>query len=1019
MRASYPFRDIETRWQRVWNERTTEVAAAKERAYVFSWPVPVAPQGGDDVSFLRRSAVADTVSRFWRHQGVEPFLPLAADGFQPEVLAAATESGKPPQVIVLEEMGRIEAIARSIGCRHAVPPVSTSEAATYRLTQWIFLQLHAKGLVFRSEAERVVCGRCRRRYRPGTPGQPSQDTTSCPRCGGNLEERKVAEWRLDLRPYGDRLVSDLERIDLPECIRSTQRALIGRCRGSEVVFPVSRPFELEYQDLTMFTTRVEMIFGVTFLLVDPEHPILEHVLDPAYEEEVTRYRERLRKGAEPAISAARTGGFALNPANLKRIPILVSPLANKPHSEGAVMAVPAHDAELFVLAKRLKLAIREVIHNDKARFDSHTRLEEPWLGDGVMTNSGSFTSLPSKVGRDRIISFLARRGVCRRANRFLLRSIGLSTESPWGPPVPLVHCKRCGVVPVPDVDLPIPVSAAGAALDPGRIDGPAASRDLSRTPCPQCGQTGTRDRETIRPWLGRAWSFLRLMLPDLAGPIPGFREMGAPAGQVAAGEPGTAGGQGGVAAEEGPAGGGPERAEEPPVVAPLPEDVDIFAPGKEELPGGTDTPSPPDPGIGEGPEDAGGSFGADDAADQPPARADSPEIPAGEPPPAEEPAGAGPAAPEEEGPPTGEPTLTERPGEPAPPGARTPREARGERRGRGRRGEGGDQDGGRGQGRRSPADEPETIVLKDVEEEEIDDLGPRPSPLRPFRSAEAAGLLPAALALGPAELDAIDLIGARFLAKFLKDLGHIPVDEPFAKYRPVAGLLAKAPGPARTDEVAGLLERFGADALRLHLLFAAPAEKRIPLEAVALLPLRRFLDRIWRQMVLRLEKGKFVSRRMLEEKHLLIHLVTRRVTSGKIHTAIAALMQFVRFLESPETAPEDMDAVAMRTFIILLSPFAPHLAEELWSRMGAGDDLAAEPWPVPSDELIHPPEREFLILVDGRVRDRMQQPSNLESEKLESRALQRDRIREIVGNRKVEKVVVVPQRLVNIVLGPA
>jgi leucyl-tRNA synthetase len=182
--------------------------------------------------------------------------------------------------------------------------------------------------------------------------------------------------------------------------------------------------------------------------------------------------------------------------------------------------------------------------------------------------------------------------------------------------------------------------------------------------------------------------------------------------------------------------------------------------------------------------------------------------------------------------------------------------------------------------------------------------------------------------------------------------------------------------------------------------------------------MRRFLNRIWHQMSLRREKGKFVSRRMLVQKHFLIHDVTQRLLSSKFHTAVAALMRFVRFLEHPETTPEDMDRNAMKTFIILLSPFAPHLALELWSRMGEEQDLSAAPWPVASDELIHPPEREFLIFVDGKVRDRMQQPSNLEPEKLESRALQRDRIREIVGMKKVQKVVVVPQKLVSIVLAP-
>ena len=180
--------------------------------------------------------------------------------------------------------------------------------------------------------------------------------------------------------------------------------------------------------------------------------------------------------------------------------------------------------------------------------------------------------------------------------------------------------------------------------------------------------------------------------------------------------------------------------------------------------------------------------------------------------------------------------------------------------------------------------------------------------------------------------------------------------------------------------------------------------------------MRRLLDHIWRQMALRREKGKFVSRRMLVAKHQLIHQVTERLSQWKVHTAVAAIMDFVRFLESPETVPEDMDRGAMRTFVILLSPLAPIFAEELWRLLGEEAPLESAPWPIASDELIHPPEREFAIVIDGRVRDRMIQPSNLEPEKLESRALDRDRIREVIGIRKVERVVVVPRKLVSISL---
>jgi leucyl-tRNA synthetase len=332
---------------------------------------------------------------------------------------------------------------------------------------------------------------------------------------------------------------------------------------------------------------------------------------------------------------------------------------------------------------------------------------------------------------------------------------------------------------------------------------------------------------------------------------------------------------------------------------------------------------------------------------------------------------------------------------------------------------------------------------------------PLPEPvLRPFRGHDVRGLLPVDAGLGSSRQHAKDLIAVRFLCKFLYEIGEIPVFEPFRRYRQVGdvrwrafpgargGSDGKAPpaaekahgamgagGPAAagmpaapTTPVAAavgageILDRCGADALRLFFLAGGPLAAAIRPDSGALQGVRRFLDRVWRQFGTRLEKGKFVSRRVLVAKHLLIHEVTGRLARWSVHTAVASLMKFVRFLGHPETTPEEMDRNAMETFLVVLSPFAPYLAEELWRRMGKEGPLREAAWPVASDELVHPPEREFPIFLEGKVRDRMLQPTNLEAEKLESRALGRERIRELIGTRKVAKVVVVPGRLVSIAL---
>jgi leucyl-tRNA synthetase len=1021
---------------------------------------------------------------------------LAVDGFSTDVSLEAREAGRLPVEIVaawrekvlhLEKDLGMEAIA--LGPPLAAPEkrateaagglVSTSDPAYYRFTQWIFLQLYLAGLVYRSQRTFDQCAQCGRKHRLGMQA-------ACRSCQGGLVARQALEWRADLTKFGDRLLSDLDKLDCHEEEKDRQREILGRSRGCEVTFPVSKPFDTEYEGITIFTTHVEMIFGATFLLLDPYHPLLEHVLDSAYEDDVLRYRDRLKKGMEPRISAARTGGFALNPASLRRLPVLVSPLANGPFTDGAVMAVPAHDLDLFELAKRQKLPIREVIHNDKAKFDSHAQLTEPWLGEGVLTNSGPFTSLPFKVGRDRIVQLLSRKGAGEKRTRFRLKSLPLSSRSAWGPPVPLIHCKRCGVVPVPEGQLPVELppltkeilkmeilkmdilmvdtakvealKSELAAVEGSRKDSPQKESPkprgeetepgaLARLPgfgpvsCPVCGEGARRDSETLLPWLGNAWSHLRLLRPDLAGKVEGFRDLSRDDSPALLGPPAIAAAERPARVLEAPAPselpssgssampiepmlaapgprGGPEEGisergseqagGEPSSGQVLPEDVDIFS-----VPAG-----------GESLRGAEGAEGEeqDDAADG--ARLDGELDGALEDTRAREESGG-----KDESAFTGEPKAVEAEAKEAlQDGAEGSKENQGEDE----------------SARKEDGDEDDDEDDDDEEGDESVQLS-KVSTLKPFRSPALDAFLPVDCALGDSSLRPKDFLQVRFLAKFLSDLGESPVPEPYLRYHRVGEvkmcrqesldppeksrspgtrpgpLAAQGPRPQVKPCSGGSSQALwssGADALRLYLLFSGPIERAIAFDPGGPARMRRFLNRIWHQMSLRREKGKFVSRRMLVQKHFLIHDVTQRLLSSKFHTAVAALMRFVRFLEHPETTPEDMDRNAMKTFIILLSPFAPHLALELWSRMGEEQDLSAAPWPVASDELIHPPEREFLIFVDGKVRDRMQQPSNLEPEKLESRALQRDRIREIVGMKKVQKVVVVPQKLVSIVLAP-
>jgi leucyl-tRNA synthetase len=869
--------------------------------------------------------MSDTLRRFLEHRAQHPFFPMALDGFAPAVAEVAVTEGRLPCAVVEEGRTDIARLEGLLGIDSRGDYVVTSDRAYYRLTQWIFLELFARGLVFR--------------------GRHS--------------------WRVDISGYAERLLNDLDKTTWGQRLVDEQRAAIGRQRGVEVIFHVSRPFETEYEELAIFTSCVEMIYGVTFLLLDPWHPVLEALIDPAYADDLESYRERLKTGSEPRISACRTGGFALNPVNLERIPVLASPMARRPYSEGVVLGVPGHDRDLFALAQRMKLPIREVIHGTGAKFDGRSRLAEPWLGDGILTNSATFSSSPRKVGRDRIIAFLSRRGIARRVTRFLTGSLKASAAAAWGPPVPLLHCERCGVLPVAESDLPLEVAEPPEAM---RESAGAAPRAAAAR-CTRCGGGASRDAETILPWLGSAWSFLYPLLPQLAGPLVGFRD-----------SPGD--GAGRADAGAGRADADPRAEGERDTAATFlePADAAPFEAATGAAEAGEAEPA------GEAAEAAEvGGREEEEPGSAAPASLGS-DLPLGE----RLEAGGGPALSAVAASLVEEGTRDE-----APLDHRDGAEDDGED------GEGGDDDDDDDEGEAAGARFPT-------------------AGLRPFDVAALRELLPVDSAIGASRLSVHDILAVRFLHRFLHDLGAVPTEEPFARFRRVGSvtcgpLVDGATGGEGAPQWAELITRVGADTVRLLFLFSGAMNRDVRLDKAALRGVQRLLDRIWSQCNLRLEKGKFVSRRMLVRKHVLIHEVTRRLSRWEFHNAVAALMHFVRFLGHPETTPEEMDRQAMETFLVVLSPFAPHLAEELWSRMGHEKPLRSAPWPVASAELVYPPEREFVITVNGKVRDRMQQPANLEPEKLKSRALQRERVRELVGSKDVTKVVVVPQTLVSIV----
>jgi leucyl-tRNA synthetase len=960
---------------------------------VLTLPTPLG-EGAATYGELRRFVVADVHTRLQRFQGSAVRFAAAWDGFSAGVEAAARASGAPPAELVERDGRALKKLLTELGV--SLDPegvLDLHRPEVYRWSQWLFLELLRRGLL-------------KRRSSPA-PNAGLEGSAPAPVASG---PRRPGPWVADLSSFGDRLLNDLDRTNWPLRDKKEQRYLIGRRRGCEVVFQVSHVFRLEVDELNVFTTQVESIYGATFILIHPYHPILPAVLDPAYEEDLLRYRDRLAKGVESRISGVRTGGFALNPANLKRIPVLVSALALPPHLGGAILGVPAHDPDLYELARRLCLPIRESIRGAGARYDVRGSLTEPFLGDGTLTNSSIFSGLPVKVARERIIGYLSRRGICSRTTRFRFQEVVASLAGVWGPPVPVIHCQRCGEVPVPEEMLPVVLPVQGAPPAAASSGGAAdlrSLRDFSRAACPICGGSAERDSQVLAPWLGQALAYLGngsgsrspefSKLPETAasGPAPGVnggsppddpRGRPAPQSRTPAAEGRTGPGEAQLALSAEPTG----------------------------QPGGRLSDGAIDPSLEEGVEREEERVSLEEVLPE-----DRELFPVGPP---REPRARGRAE--------GADEVERSPRERQPQGAKEIE---------------------------SGGEPSATAALEagaegaEEEEEEDEDLPPKPEPVAAsrFHPAQNDGVrrwLPADAAFGRPDQSASFLLLARAVTKFLSEIGELEFQEPFFRYlrfetvtpapaaaappkpaapRPAASAKPQAAPPQQTAQEeprskwvvgtpAETLERYGADALRIALLAAAPPARGAVLDSRLLWGALRFLDRVWRQVTTRIERGKFVSRAVLEAKHRLIHNATQRLRRFKFHTAVASLHEFINFLESPTTSPEEMDRSALRTFLVVLSPFAPHLATELWGRIGETGSILAAAWPEANRELLKSPEKEVAVRVDGRLCQRFRVAAGLEKEKLEAQALRDEKVQAALSGRPAARVITVVDRVVNI-----
>jgi leucyl-tRNA synthetase len=496
---------IEPKWQRLWAQERTWVvsndrgASRQRKSYVLEM-LPY-PSGEPHIGHLKNYALGDAIAHFHRRTGREVLHPMGYDAFGLPAENHAIKTGVHPRRSTDESIAAFQRAFRSWGISiDWSRELATHEPSYYRWTQWIFLQLYERELAYRKEAAVKWCP-----YDQTVLANEQVIDGRCERCGHEVEARQLEQWFFRITDYAERLLEDLGAIEWPEHVKAMQRNWIGRSTGAEVTFRCEE-LGIAYP---VFTTRPDTLFGATFFVMAPEHPdVFRLVAGTEYEQAVHEYvnhalteAQELRGAAEKPKTGVPLGRTVVNPVNGERIPMYVADYVLMEYGTGAIMAVPAHDERDYAFAKAFGLPIRRVIEGGEG--------ELPYTGDGPMVNSGArFDGLHNREAYDAIVAWLDDQGNGHASVNYRLRDWLVSRQRYWGCPIPIVYCEGCGVVPVPERDLPVELPDIEDYRPRGRSP-LAAAEEWVATRCPACDRPARRETDTMDTFVDSSWYFLR------------------------------------------------------------------------------------------------------------------------------------------------------------------------------------------------------------------------------------------------------------------------------------------------------------------------------------------------------------------------------------------------------------------------------------------------------------------------------------------------------------------------------
>ncbi len=505
MSTKYNFKEIEEKWRKIWEENPVNPPDDSKPKYYCLDMFPYPSGNGLHVGHWRGYVLSDVISRQKLMEGYELLHPMGWDAFGLPAENYAIKTGTHPSEATKKSISNIKRQVNDIAAIYDWDKeINTTDPEYYKWTQWIFIQMFKNGLAYEKEMPLNWCPNCK-----AVLANEEATNGVCDRCGATVTKKNLRQWMLRITKYADRLLNDLDKLDWPEKVKKMQSDWIGKSYGAEIDFPVDGTDKA----IKVYTTRPDTLYGATFMVLSPEHPIVKEITTAEYKDAMDKYcyeastKSNVSRMTDKEKTGVFTGSYGINPLNGAKTPIWVSDYVLADYGTGAIMCVPAHDDRDFEFAKKFDLPIIQVISKDGKEVEN---LTEAYTEPGIMINSNEFNGMKSEDAKKKVPDYMEEKGFGKKTVNFKLRDWVFSRQRYWGEPIPLIHCEKCGTVPVPEDQLPVILPNVKSYKPTDTGESPLAAIDeWVNTTCPCCGGPAKRETNTLPQWAGSSWYYLR------------------------------------------------------------------------------------------------------------------------------------------------------------------------------------------------------------------------------------------------------------------------------------------------------------------------------------------------------------------------------------------------------------------------------------------------------------------------------------------------------------------------------